>query len=119
MLHIDKLEATGPKGTSVIEFAKNLTIIMGKSETGKSTIYKSIDYLFGAKNDEIHRPFLASTGYDTITGFFSSELGTIKITRKIDSRKFTIETDIEGIDTTKKYTIDTKKPEWIGNGVYS
>lgn len=115
MLHIDKLEATGPKGTSVIEFAQNLTIIMGKSETGKSTIYKSIDYLFGAKNDPIHQPFLTSTGYDTIIGYFSSELGTIKITRKIGSKKFTIETNIEGIDATKEYTIDTKKPEWIGN----
>lgn len=115
MLHIDKLEVTGNQRVSVIEFAKNLTLIMGKSETGKSTIYKCIDYLFGAKNDELHRPFLTSTGYDTITGYFSSDLGKVKITRKIDSKKFTIETDIKEIDTTKEYTIDTKKPEWIGN----
>ena len=115
MLHIDKLEVTGNQRIAVIEFAQNLTIIMGKSETGKTTIYKCIDYLFGAKNDEMHRPFLTSTGYDTVTGYFSSDLGKIKISRKIDSKKFTIETDINGIDATKEYTIDTKKPEWIGN----
>ena len=29
-LHLNKIEAIGPKGTSSIEFAKNITLIMGK-----------------------------------------------------------------------------------------
>lgn len=115
MLHLDKLEITGKRGTSVIEFAQNLTVIMGKSETGKTTIYKCIDYLFGAKSNDAHRPFLTSTGYDTIIGYFTTELGTIKISRKVDAKKLTIETDIKDIDATKEYSIDSKKPEWIGN----
>ena len=115
MLHLDKLEITGKRGTSVIEFAQNLTVIMGKSETGKTTIYKCIDYLFGAKSNDAHRPFLTSTGYDTIIGYFTTELGTIKISRKVDAKKLTIETDIKDIDATNEYSIDSKKPEWIGN----
>ena len=115
MLHIDKIEVTGTKGTSTIEFAKNLTVIMGKSETGKTTIYKCIDYLFGAKNDVPHRPFLTSTGYNTITGYFSTHLGSLKITRVIDSPTMHIATNIPDIDTSKEYSIKPSSSVWIGN----
>lgn len=115
MLHIDKIEVTGTKGMSIIEFAKNLTVIMGKSETGKTTIYKCIDYLFGAKNDDTHRPFLTSTGYDTIVGYFTTHLGSLKIIRVIDSPTLHIETDIPDIDTAKEFSIRTNSPNWIGH----
>lgn len=113
-IHIDKIEATGQKGISSIEFGENLTIIMGKSETGKTTVYKCIDYLFGSDADEKHRPFLLSTGYDTIVGYFTTDLGKIKLSRKIDTKKIYIETDITGIDISKPYGIDPSKADWIG-----
>lgn len=113
-IHIDKLEVTGTKGTSSIEFAENLTIIMGKSETGKTAIYKCIDYLFGAKDDVNHRPFLLSTGYDTITGYFTTDNGSLTLTRKIDSKTISVETTISGIDTEKPYHCSTSNKRWIG-----
>ena len=113
-IHIDKIVASGSKGESCIEFAKNLTIIMGKSETGKTTIYKCIDYLFGAKKDDAHRPFLVSTGYDTVIGYFTTDYGYLKVTRKIDETKIYVETDIPDIDTSKPYTVTTTRPRWIG-----
>lgn len=114
MLHIDKIEVLGSKGISTIEFAQNLTLIIGKSETGKTTIYKCIDYLFGAKNDIEHRPFLTSTGYDTIIGYFSTHLGKLKITRVIDSPNLKVETNIPTIDTSKKYSEKSSSSAWIG-----
>ena len=42
-IYIEKLSVTGTKTPSHIEFGKNLTIIAGPSDTGKSYIYKCID----------------------------------------------------------------------------
>lgn len=114
MLHIDKIEVVGSKGISTIEFAQNLTLITGKSETGKSTIYRCIDYLFGAKDDIDHRPFLTSTGYDTVIGYFSTHLGNLKITRVIGSPNLRVETNIPTIDTSIEYSENTNSSAWIG-----
>ena len=86
-IHIDKLEVTGKNQNeaSTIEFAENLTIIIGKSQLGKTMIYKCIDYLFGASNDDKHKPFLPKTGYDTIVGYFTTDIGSFKIVRELDS----------------------------------
>lgn len=111
-IHIDKIEAIGEKGTSTIEFGKNLTLIMGKSETGKTTIYKCIDYLFGAKKDDKHRPFLKSTGYDTVVGYFTTDIGKIKITRKIDDNKMYV--SIDDFSLSNEYTAITTSDKWIG-----
>ena len=54
-IKITKLEVSGEKGTSSIEFGEHLTIIAGPSDTGKSYIFKCIDYLFGA--DSTSLPF--------------------------------------------------------------
>lgn len=113
-IHIDKIIATGEKGTSVIEFATNLTIIKGKSETGKTSIYKCIDYLFGAKADDEHRPFLPSTGYDTVVGEFSTDEGKFTLKRKIDSKSITVESEINGIDCEKPYNCTPSHARWIG-----
>ncbi len=111
-IHIDKIEAIGEKGSSTIEFGKNLTLIMGKSETGKTTIYKCIDYLFGAKKDDKHRPFLKSTGYDTVVGYFTTDIGSIKLTRKIDDNKIYVFTNDHLL--LDEYTASTQSDKWIG-----
>lgn len=91
-----------------------MTIITGKTETGKTTIYKSIDYLFGAKADELHRPFLKSTGYDTVIDHFVTSLGVLKIIKEIDSKKIRIECSNPSIDTTKEYNCESGLKNWIG-----
>lgn len=111
-IRIKKLEATGQKGTSTIDFGKHLTLIMGKSETGKTTIYKCVDYLFGASKDDKHRPFLTNTGYDTVIGYFSTDLGDIKITRRIDDNKIFVEASDPSIGS--EYSASTSSDKWIG-----
>ena len=55
--YIESVTAKGDgKRDSVIEFSPNLTIIYGASNTGKTYIYKVIDYLFGAKELDIRTP---------------------------------------------------------------
>lgn len=113
-LHLNKLEAIGPNGTSVIEFAKNITLIMGKSETGKTTIWKCVDYLFGADRDDKHKPFLSATGYDTVKGYFSCELGDFVLTRKIDETKICVSSDVPELNSDEPYITTTSSKKWIG-----
>ena len=113
-IHIDKLEVTGKNQNeaSTIEFAENLTIIIGKSQLGKTMIYKCIDYLFGASNDDKHKPFLPKTGYDTIVGYFTTDIGSFKIVRELDSNEIEI---IDNNNECQKYNIDSSQENWLGN----
>lgn len=94
-IFIENLSVTGTKESSHIDFAKNLTIIAGPSDTGKSYIYKCVDYLFGAKN----APFNSSIGYDTISMKLIKNDGYIIITRKINDTKINVESHINGIES--------------------
>ena len=113
-LHLNRIEAIGPNGTSIIEFAKNITLIMGKSETGKTTIWKCVDYLFGANNDDKHKPFLASTGYDTVKGCFTCDLGDFALTRGIDETKIHVSSEVPELNSDEPYVTSTSSKKWIG-----
>ena len=53
-----RLDVSGPNDNfTEIEFGNKATIIAGPSDTGKTCIFKCIDYVLGAKNDEEHSPF--------------------------------------------------------------
>ena len=71
--------------TSKIDFGDDLTIIAGPSNTGKSYIYKSIDFILGAKNDDKHKPLDLQEGYDTIELSISTDNGNLNLKRKINS----------------------------------
>lgn len=91
-LYIAKIKFSRPDGkTSEIDFAKGLTIITGPSDTGKTYIFKAIDFLFGAefflKGKEEDSGFVASMGYDTISMELSIGSGSILLTRKIGTKK--------------------------------
>lgn len=114
-IYIEKLSVTGSKTSSHIEFGKNLTIISGPSDTGKSYIYKCIDYLFGAKNS--NKPFDPSIGYDTISMKLVRDDGYVIITRRIGSSTISVESTIEGIETSEKYSYKSDSTQSI-NRVY-
>lgn len=112
-IHIDKLTVTGSKGTSSIEFGEHLTIIAGPSDTGKSYIFKCIDYLFGAKTDKKNPPFNPNIGYNKLSMDVTCDFGNITFTRMINSPKIHVETNIEGIES-KDYTVsDTIRPIYL------
>lgn len=102
-LYISKLVYSGEKGTSEIVFGENLTIIMGPSDTGKSYIYKSIYYMFGASNDSA--PFEKSIGYDMIKMELIKNLKSLTLTRQIGSNIISV---FDGNKTTDYKTSSEK-----------
>lgn len=97
-LKIRKLSVFGPgKKTSIIEFGENLTIISGPSDTGKTYIFRCINYLFGAASKDL--PFPIELGYDTLSGVFTSSVGEISVTRKLGSKQLVVNSQIDGIDS--------------------
>lgn len=103
-INIKKLVASGVKGISQIEFGKNLTIIAGPSDTGKSYIYRSIEYLFGKETGKV--PFETNIGYDTLCMELETSLGKITISRAINSSNIRVlKTNIKGIDASKVYSV--------------
>ncbi|HPE39432.1 MAG TPA: AAA family ATPase [Bacillota bacterium] len=95
--YIEKLVVKGAgKKDAVAEFDKELTIISGPSNTGKTTIIRCIDYIFGSDN----LPFSSTTGYDTIMLFVTTEDGAIQFTRKLESNKIDVVSSDGRIETS-------------------
>jgi predicted nucleic acid-binding Zn-ribbon protein len=109
--YIKKLIVKGVgKKDAVAEFDKGLTIISGPSNTGKTTILRCIDYIFGSDN----LPFASATGYDSIMLFVSTEDGSIQFTRKLESDKIHVVSSDEKIESgTYKVRNATKSMEAI------
>lgn len=99
-IKLKKLTVSGDNVvTSSIEFGNKLTIIAGPSDTGKTYIYKCIDYVLGAKNDEKHMPLDIQEGYNTIKLSISTNKGDLTLTRKLGSNKTNVESEIENIES--------------------
>lgn len=114
--YIEKLIVKGAgKKDAVAEFDKELTIISGPSNTGKTCILRCIDYIFGSDN----LPFASSTGYDTIILFVTTENGSIQFTRKLDSNKIDVVSFDDRIESatykakTPTKTIDVISKVWL------
>ena len=109
--YIKKLVAKGiGKKDAVAEFDRELTIISSPSNTGKTTILRCIDYIFGSDN----LPFSSATGYDTIMLFVCTEDGSIQFTRKLESNKIDVVSSDDRIESgTYKARNATKTMESI------
>lgn len=81
---IKKIRISGVgKIDGVVEFKDGLNLILGRSNTGKTWILKSIYYLFGSDKN----PFSKLTGYSDIEGIFTTkEFGDITIRRKLNEK---------------------------------
>lgn len=99
---IEKLRVSG---AGKVDFADGLNIIQGRSNTGKTWILKCIYYLFSSDT----RPYSPLTGYTDIKGIFLTErYGRIKITRKLDEEKVTVEAESEEVENGE-YDTNYKK----------
>lgn len=106
---IKTLIASGPNVvTSTIEFGKKLTIIAGPSDTGKTCIYKRIDYIFGGNNDASNLPFDENDGYNTISVVLETHKGLITLTRKQKSSITAVVSEAEGIESGDYVLKETK-----------
>ena len=90
--YIEKLVVTGTgKKPSSIEFCDGLNFIVGPSNTGKSLVSDSIDYLFGfepSKNEPFR--FDPSFGYDVFTLHTRTPNGTVVFQRSYGATKISV-----------------------------
>ncbi len=96
---IKKLVVSGGGHTpSVIDFVPGLNFILGPSNTGKSLVMESIDYVFGFTPKKNHPSKIVdnNNGYERITLHLESDSGTVVLERKIGDSKVSV----SGTDTT-------------------
>lgn len=107
MFVIKKLTFKGEgKETSSIELKDGLNIIYGPSNTGKTYVAESIDYMFGGEEF----PLSEESGYSVIEIEVETDNGQLKIIRDKNTNTIgTVESTIAGIES-KEYSL---KP---GNG---
>lgn len=99
-LRINKLIASGPEvETSEITFGKQLTVIAGPSDTGKSCIYKCIDYIFGGNNSDDNLPFDEQEGYKTITIEIETHKGLMTLIREQGNTSTTVISNIPDLES--------------------
>lgn len=109
-IRIKSLTASGPNvETSTITFGKKLTIIAGPSDTGKTCIYKCIDYIFGGSNDASNLPFDETDKYNTISVEIETHKGLIKLTRELKSNITSVVSEVEGIESGEYVLKESKK----------
>ena len=103
--HIEKLIVTGNNKTpSVLEFSRGLNIICGPSDTGKSYVAESMDYLFGSNKIRFDR----NTGYDCVEMIVATKNGRITLQRRLDSNKITVHSTDRDIESGHYGLIGTK-----------
>ncbi|HPX33225.1 MAG TPA: hypothetical protein PLT36_06960 [Erysipelotrichaceae bacterium] len=91
-----------------MEFGNKLTVIAGPSDTGKTCVYKCIDYIFGGNNDEDNLPFDENEGYTTVSLELETHKGTITLTRIQKESTTVVSSNIEGI-SSGEYGIKASK----------
>ena len=99
-IKLKKLTVSGEsKNDSIIEFGSKLTIIAGPSETGKSTIYRCLDYIFGAKNESKKQPLDITDGYTEIKLELETNNGGLVLNRSLNSNVTNVTSSIKGIES--------------------
>lgn len=103
------LAASGPnKSLSTIDFGDRITIIAGPSDSGKTCIYKCINWALGASNDEDNVPFDEQDGYDTVVLTLGVGDGRVTITRKTDWKKVEVSSSSPSIESGEYLLSPTK-----------
>ena len=109
-IRIKSLTASGPDvETSTIIFGKKLTIIAGPSDTGKTCIYKCIDYIFGGNNDPSNLPFDEVDKYTTICLELETHKGLIELSREQKSNSTMVTSHISEIESGEYVLKESRK----------
>ena len=109
-IRIKSLTASGPNvETSTIIFGKKLTIIAGPSDTGKTCIYKCIDYIFGGNNDPSNLPFDEVDKYTTICLELETHKGLIELSREQKSNSTMVTSHISEIESGEYVLRESRK----------
>ncbi len=111
--YISRIFYTGPHiETATIDLIDGLNIICGPSDTGKSYIAESMDFMFGGAAKDF--PIDKSTGYDKLHMTIKTYNGDITLSRGFEDTKIHVSShnpDFENGD----YTVGRSSKLWINN----
>lgn len=112
-IYIKKIVAKGKdKRDSIVEFSNKLSIIYGASNTGKTYIFKIINYLFGSSNLDIK----TNTGYNEFDMVLSIDNKDVSISRCFKSTDIFVKSNHDLIKSGQCST-DLESPNPI-NSLY-
>ena len=87
-IYIRRLTVSGENKTaSTVDFGDGLNIVYGVSDTGKSCIFKCIDFVFGSRGES---PVPKEYGYSVVKLDIRTERGEIRLERKIGGNRIQI-----------------------------
>ncbi len=112
---IEKITIRGPeRKDAVIELQKGLNIISGPSNTGKTSIVKAIDFLYGA--DKADAPFsISATGYNQVEMVINTKDGRFSLKRKFEENKIYV----YSLDSENTHQLYDEYNARTGNSVIS
>lgn len=117
--YIEKISVQGSsKRNAELTFERGVNIISGSSDTGKSYIFKCIDYMFGAET--LPKDIPESRGYTDIymqIKTFEGKVFTLHRSLKNISNITVSETEIEHFLTAEKLVLGTKNNTRDGNNI--
>ena len=95
------------KGDASVSFGRGLTIIQGRSDSGKTCVANCIDFIFGGSVD---KPFKESAKYDGVTMIVASndKDGEITLHRDVGKNQVDVTSGIEGI-SSGTYDVNYRK----------
>lgn len=86
------------KGDASVSFGRGLTIIQGRSDSGKTCVANCIDFIYGGSVD---KPFKESAKYDSVAMIVASndKDGEITLHRTVGKNQVEVVSTIAGIDS--------------------
>ena len=91
---------------STVEFTRDVNLIVGASDTGKSAVLRCIKFMFGGE-----KPFDAKAkGFNKVTMVLETMRGEITLTRFIGQNRIKVESDVPGVPVGE-YRADYPKDE--------
>jgi len=123
--YIEKLEVKGDSKESSVSFNEGVNFIIGSSNTGKTTIIKCINYIFGFKPKKGGEQFDfdGEIGYDRIILTLRTKRGMVALSRKLDESSVTLsgtDTDFEhgqySLSSSAKKSLNSVWLKLIGIG---
>ena len=83
------------KGDASVSFGKGLTIIQGRSDSGKTCVANCIDFIFGGSVD---KPFKETAKYDGVTMIVESNDrdGEVALHRNVGKNQVEVTSTIDG-----------------------
>ena len=110
--YIEKISASGSgKETATIDLIPGLNIITGPSNTGKTCVFRCVDYVFGGDK----QPFSENTGYKKVTVAVRTQHGTVTFERTVGENKIYV---VSLDDRIESGTYNAKKGKNIISSVW-